>query len=129
MKQLCKDLYIQYNEDLTTSERKTDIIITNRGVVIKTLSKKDPIAIAYMRRVYKTNTEKILADFIESADDSYPEMIARTAFMLAHKAHPVDIAQYLNHYCNEDEKGDIEVSEFITHVQGLLNQTERLVKD
>ena len=128
MKQLCKDLYIDYSPDYTTTKRKNDLVLYDRGHVIKTLRLTDPAAKNYMRRIYQTMEEKLLADFIESLDGLYPEVIARTATLLACNAHPLKVAEYLNHYASNDEQGDVEIMAFEKHVRELLSATEKFIR-
>ena len=50
MKTLCKELGLEYNPDLTTTQRKHDVILSDRGRVIKALSPANPIVAAYLDR-------------------------------------------------------------------------------
>jgi len=119
MKQLCKDLYIMYHEDLTTVTRKNDLLLYGRGHVVKTLRKTDPIAIRYMSRVYETISEKIIAEITESLGDLFPEVLARCAVLAAD--HPLAMAQYLGYY----DLDDAEINTFASYVARLLERTEK----
>jgi len=128
MKQIYKDLYIDYSPDYTTSKRKNDLVLYDRGHVVKTMRLTDPAAKNYMLRVYQTMEEKILADFIESLDGLYPEVTARTAALLNANAHPLKVAEYLNYYTADGEQGDVEIMAFVNHVKELLSATEKFMK-
>jgi len=123
MKQLCKDLHIDFNMDYTTRERKTDIILENRGVVVQTLRKTDPIAIRYMHRTYSTISADIVANFIENLGDLYPEVLARCAAIIGSGGSAIDVQQYLTHY----DPSDVEANTFESHVRALLANTSKLI--
>jgi len=50
MRQLCKELGIEYTPDLTTTRRKHDVILADRGHVIKSLCPANPAVEVYLDR-------------------------------------------------------------------------------